>query len=297
MMYIGRFAPSPTGPLHFGSLITATGSYLEARSQGGQWLLRIENIDPPREMPGATDLILHTLEAFGFEWDGPVIYQSQRIKHYKTALNQLAKQGVSYPCRCNRKQRSESNSIYPGTCRHAGLDPGNEPCAIRVITHNDSITFTDLLQGDYTQRLQSEVGDFQILRRDGFYAYHLAVVVDDATQRITDIVRGSDLLDSTPRQIFLQKRLGYPTPRYLHLPIAVNTEGQKLSKQNFAEPIHSRQASLWLWHALAFLDQQPPFELVSETPGNIWSWAFKHWKREHIHRCLSKACPEIKPPL
>ena len=287
-MYIGRFAPSPTGPLHFGSLIAATGSYLESRCHDGQWLLRMEDIDPPREQPGAAADILHTLERFGFEWDGEVVYQSRRSETYEAALNHLLQAGQLYPCTCSRKEISEHNKnsttgiVYPGTCRNPANRVAGKNFALRLRTHNHAVQFTDILQGPYAQKLESEIGDFPLKRRDGYYAYHLAVVVDDAEQGITHIVRGSDLLDSTPRQIYLQQLLNIPTPEYAHLPVAVNHDGQKLSKQTYAKAVDIKNASALLWHALEFLGQQPPAGLQYELPGTVWNWALDHWRLKNV---------------
>lgn len=287
-MYTGRFAPSPTGPLHFGSLLAALASCLEARRQGGQWLVRMEDIDPPREMAGAADLILRTLEAYGFEWDGPVLYQSRRDEAYRAALAALYRDGALYACRCSRKETLEAAAaanlapgVYPGTCRrarHAIDGPG----ALRVRTDGATIAFTDRLQGPQHQRLEQEVGDFVVRRADGLWAYQLAVVVDDATQGITDIVRGSDLLDSTPRQIHLQRLLGLPTPGYLHLPVAVNAAGEKLSKQTFAPALPMNDPLPQLWQALDSLGQRPPAELREGDLPALWRWAVAHWQAAQI---------------
>ena len=230
MVYRGRFAPSPTGPLHFGSLIAAVGSYLEARSQDGVWLVRMEDLDPPRVMPGAAKHILHTLHAFGFDWDDPVVQQSMRSDAYHAALHRLRAEGLVYPCGCSRREIADSavrgieGPVYPGTCR-AGLRDARAARALRVRTRDEPIGFTDAVQGEIVQSIAREIGDFVLYRADRVFAYQLAVVVDDAEQGITDVVRGSDLLLSTPRQIHLQRLLGLPTPRYLHLPVAVNADG------------------------------------------------------------------------
>ncbi len=234
--YRGRFAPSPTGPLHFGSLVAAVGSFLHARAQGGEWRVRIEDLDPPREVSGAADDILRTLDSFGLHWDGEVMYQSRRCETYEAALAQLKDAGVLYPCACTRREIADSSvsglegPVYPGTCR-AGLAPGRVARAWRVRTDNRAIEFEDGLQGVIRSALEDDIGDFVVQRADGFFAYQLAVVVDDAAQGISEIVRGADLLDSTPRQIHLQRLLGLPTPGYLHLPIVLNANGEKLSKQ------------------------------------------------------------------
>lgn len=279
--YRGRFAPSPTGPLHFGSMVAAVGSYLQARSQGGEWLVRIEDIDPPREAPGAADAILRTLERFGLEWHGEVIYQSQRSVAYLEALDQLRHDGLLYFCRCSRSAMTTSGRygpIYQGHCRNARKKSG----ALRVVTHDDEIIFDDALCGPFGQRLQSEVGDFVLRRADGLFAYQLAVVVDDAAQGISEVVRGSDLLDNTPRQIHLQQLLGYSTPNYIHLPVALNTLGQKLSKQSGATAIDAMPPAKLLLQVLEFLGQQPPADLAETTVENIWRWAISHWQLRNV---------------
>ena len=283
---IGRFAPSPTGPLHFGSLLAALASYLEAKTKSGKWLVRMEDLDKPREMPGAADNILYTLEAFSFEWDGEVVYQSQRSALYQEALNQLKAKALIYQCDCSRREIADSYNqkpaqhgidglIYPGTCRHKAMV--KTPHASRVIVDSRPITFDDVIQGQIQQNLAHDIGDFVLKRADGLYAYQLAVVVDDFEQGITDIVRGADLLDSTPRQIYLQQLLGYPTPKYAHIPVASNTAGEKLSKQTLAPAIDATQATIWLNKALDFLGQQPPKDLAEHHLGDIWQWAKQHW--------------------
>jgi glutamyl-Q tRNA(Asp) synthetase len=286
MQYTGRFAPSPTGPLHFGSLVAAVSSYLEAKTHNGQWLLRMEDLDPPREMPGAADGILRTLEAYGFEWDGAVLYQSSRHDAYEAALEQLQSAGLLYPCACTRKEIADSavhgieGPVYPGTCR-AGLH-GRTARAWRVLTTLEEIRFEDAIQGRQAQILQRDIGDFVLKRADGLYAYQLAVVVDDAEQGITHIVRGADLLDSTPRQIHLLKLLGLPIPLYAHLPLAVNAHGEKLSKQTFAAPLNPRNPGPLLWRALAFLGQQPLPSLAGASPADMWQWAREHWNLARV---------------
>lgn len=280
--YRGRFAPSPTGPLHFGSLTAAIGSYLEARHSNGSWLVRMEDLDTPRSMPGAADDILRTLEIFGLYSDDAVLYQSRRTAAYEDALRELQRIDASYPCACTRKEIADSalhgidGQIYPGTCRH-GLPQGREGRAWRVRTDNQAIAFDDALQGRIVQQLESEIGDFVVKRADGLFAYQLAVVVDDAFQHITHVVRGADLLASTSRQIHLQHLLGLPTPHYMHLPIAVNEAGEKLSKQTLAAPVDNRNPAATLWRALGFLQQQPPQELQRENPETILEWAVQHW--------------------
>jgi len=282
--YVGRFAPSPTGPLHFGSLVAAVASYLQARSRNGQWLLRIEDIDPPREQPGATGAITDALQAYGFHWDGDVIFQSESRKAHEAAVQKLVATGWAYPCGCSRRDLADAprgplGTIYPGTCRH-GCDATET--AIRVRTTDDPIQFSDALQGSITQRLESESGDFVIQRRDGLIAYQLAVVVDDAMQGITEVVRGIDLLESTPRQIWLQRLLGYATPAYRHIPVIVHDNGDKLSKLTGAAGIPPQGSGIVLVAALAALRQEPPAELASAGIAGIWQWAFDHWQPETL---------------
>lgn len=277
--YVGRFAPSPTGPLHFGSLLAATASYLQARRAGGAWLLRIEDIDPPRALAGAEAMILEALETYGFEWDGDVIYQSRNDARHRQAADDLVARGEAYRCGCSRRDLADAPSgplgtIYPGTCR--GGSTADE-YAIRVRTHAREISFVDGLQGPYSQRLEPESGDFIIVRRDGLIAYHLAVVVDDAADGVTEIVRGYDLLDSTPRHIHLQQLLNLPTPRYLHIPVIENSDGQKLSKLTGAAALPLDDPRPVLLQALAALAQPVPTALRRATLGDIWAHATEHW--------------------
>ena len=299
--YRGRFAPSPTGPLHFGSLLAATGSYLQARARQGEWLLRIEDLDPPREPAGAATQILHTLEQFGFEWDGEVVWQSQRLAIYEEILADLLRQGLAYRCGCTRRQIAEqaerlglAPGHYSGHCRSRAV-AAQEHHAIRLLSEGPPIAFTDAIQGPQRQHVEQAVGDFVLRRADGYIAYQLAVVVDDALQGITEVVRGSDLLDSTPRQLFLQQRLGYPNPAYLHLPVAVNRDGQKLSKQTFAAPLDTQATLSTLWQALNFLGQTPPPELLEGELDTLWQWAIAHWQAATIPRKLSLIYPTPEP--
>ena len=277
--YIGRFAPSPTGPLHFGSLMAAVASYLDARCNDGRWLVRIEDIDPPREQAGADSDILRMLEAYRFEWDGPVIYQSTSADEHLAALKELDRAGLTYRCNCSRRDladapQSSLGAIYPGTCR--SRDVVGE-AAVRVRTGNESITFEDRLQGLVQHRLESESGDFIVLRRDGLIAYQLAVVVDDRLQGVTHIVRGIDLMDSTPRQIYLQGCLDAPVPSYAHIPVAQHSDGAKLSKATGAAPITAENAGPTLVAALSALQQRPPDDLSASGLDGIWSWAQENW--------------------
>jgi glutamyl-Q tRNA(Asp) synthetase len=295
--YRGRFAPSPTGPLHFGSLVAAVGSWAEARAGAGEWLVRMEDLDPPREVPGAADVILGTLESLGLEWDGPVVHQSTRAEAYRTALEALQLQGLLFPCACTRKEIADSaitaldgSLVYPGTCRR-GLPPGRPARATRVRVDVGATEFEDGLQGRVRQDLARDVGDFVLVRADGLFAYQLAVVVDDAAQGMTDVVRGADLLDSTPRQIFLQRLLRFPTPRYLHLPVAVNARGEKLSKQTLAAPVDGSRPGAALAAALRFLGQSPPAGLERASGRTVLQWAVAHWDRGRIPATRAVAVP------
>lgn len=265
--------------MHFGSLVAAVASYLDACSVGGRWLLRIEDIDPPREQAGADRLIVDALERYGFAWDGPVSYQSRFADRHTAALDRLTELGLAYPCSCSRRDlantpRGSMGTIYPGTCR-AGCN--SDDVAIRVRTDNKPITFDDRLQGPQSQRLEAESGDFVIRRRDGLIAYQLAVAVDDADQGITDVVRGIDLMPSTPRQIHLQNLLGLKTPRYAHIPVVEHEDGTKLSKLTGAKAIPTEEVSATLLAALAALGQQPEPHLAREAIPAIWDWAIEHW--------------------
>lgn len=276
--YVGRFAPSPTGPLHFGSLVAAVASWLDARAAGGEWHLRIEDVDRPRTVAGAENAILRALEALGLGWDGPVVRQSDRAPRYREALEDLRRRGLAYRCRCSRREIADSGVhgidgiVYPGTCRGAAI-PEGAPAAIRFLVAGGAIAFDDRVQGRVSQRLDAEVGDFVVLRRDGLFAYQLAVVVDDADLGVTDVVRGADLLDSTPRQIALQRALGLPTPRYLHVPVATRG-GEKLSKQTLAPALAPAEGSRALRSALAFLGQPVPPPV---PPGEILAAAVRAW--------------------
>lgn len=283
-MYIGRFAPSPTGPLHFGSLIAAVASYCEAKTHQGKWLLRMEDLDKAREIKGAASTILQQLDTYGFEWDDHVLYQSQRDDAYTAALESLKHQQLIYPCTCTRKEIADSSTkigiegaIYPGTCLKQPLKL-HAARAWRIKSPDTMICFEDAIQGAVHQNLKHDIGDFVLKRADGLFAYQLAVVVDDAAQGITHIVRGADLLDSTPRQIFLQQRMGFSTPLYAHIPVATNPAGEKLSKQTLAEPITTHNSTFTLFQAFKFLGQNPPDTLQHENHQVIWQWAFAHWQ-------------------
>lgn len=287
--YVGRFAPSPTGPLHFGSLVAAVGGFLEARRRGGTWLVRMEDLDPPRVVPGAADAILRLLDACELRWDGKIIYQGARADAYHAALHVLNARGQVYPCACSRREIADSGIhgvegfVYPGTCRH-GLKGDRIARGLRLRVASGVIAFDDGVQGPHAQDLRQEVGDFLLYRREGIYAYHLAVVVDDAAQRVTDIVRGADLLDSTPRQICLQRLLGLPTPRYSHLPVVLDEHGEKLSKQTRAAPVDAEDPMPALLRALRFLGQIPPPALLRAFPRDLWAWAHENWDASAVPR-------------
>ncbi|SFK48921.1 glutamyl-Q tRNA(Asp) synthetase [Nitrosomonas aestuarii] len=293
--YRGRFAPSPTGPLHFGSLVTAVGSYLDAKSHHGEWLIRVEDLDTPRVVPSASRDILVMLEKLGMEWDGQVVYQSQRHDLYSNAVALFNKREMVYPCVCSRKEIADSSivgisgPIYPGTCRDSIRNTHNwindrKQSSVRVKTDQRVVALTDCVQGFLSQHIGKDIGDFVLRRADGIFAYQLAVVVDDAQQNITHVVRGSDLLDSTPRQIFLQQLLGYATPVYMHLPIVTNEEGEKLSKQTFAAPVSQFNVSFQLVAALKFLGQNPPRGLLGCDLNTFWQWAISHWNADNVTR-------------
>lgn len=305
MQYIGRFAPSPTGPLHFGSLVAAVASYCDAKANSGQWLLRMEDLDKPREMAGAAEDILRTLEAFGFEWDGDtlgskIMYQSQRSAVYAEVLAQLQTKSVIYPCTCTRKEIADSSHlvgiegvIYPKTCHKKTLDLSTRDfnasgsrmdTASQRVNVDDAglISFKDAIQGEISQHLARVIGDFILKRKDGLFAYQLAVVVDDAAQGVTHVMRGADLLDSTPRQIYLQQLLGYATPQYAHVPVVTNSQGEKLSKQTLAQALEISQANIALFEALSFLGQNPPEEIKNATLDEVWRWAITNWQLANV---------------
>lgn len=280
--YVGRFAPTPSGYLHFGSLVAALASYLDARAVGGRWLLRMEDIDPPREVPGAQAGILQTLESYGFEWDGQLVRQSERHEQYAACVENLFNQGLAYACTCSRKQLEGYHGIYPGFCQNAGHPRAD--AAIRLRVPQLQYAFTDRVQGEFSQHLGNDVGDFVIQRRDALYAYQLAVVLDDAWQGITDVVRGADLLDSTPRQLYLQELLGFSQPRYLHIPLITQPDGNKLGKSYRSPPLQAEQASALLAKALRTLGQDMPNELNNAEPKELLAWATAHWDASKIPR-------------
>ncbi|MFO1301836.1 MAG: tRNA glutamyl-Q(34) synthetase GluQRS [Burkholderiaceae bacterium] len=282
--YVGRFAPSPTGPLHAGSLVAAMASYLDARAHGGRWLLRIEDLDPPREARGASAAIVDALARLGFAHDGEILYQSTRDAAYRAAFDRLRAAGRVYPCACTRREVADSalhgarrprsaEFVYPGTCRH-GMPAGRQARAWRVRVDAAPIAWRDRRAGTSTERLDETVGDFVLRRADGLWAYQLAVVVDDAYQGVTDVVRGADLRDSTARQVHLQRLLGLPTPRYLHVPVVLDAHGEKLSKQTGAAAVDPRRGVQALDAALAFLGLG---QVGAGTPDAFWAEATARW--------------------
>lgn len=283
-----RFAPSPSGPLHFGSLLAAVGSFADARAAGGIWLVRIEDLDRTRELPGAADDILRTLDQFGLHWDETVLYQSQRTEAYAAALTALRAQGLTFPCACSRRQIAACGNpgpegpVYPGTCRD-GIPQGRQARSERLRIDDTQIEIEDRIQGPITQDLAAEVGDFVLRRADGLHAYQLAVVVDDAAQRINSIVRGADLLFSTPRQVYLHRLLGLAHPCYAHLPLVIDHTGRKLSKSLAAAPVDPSNPLPALRRAWRLLGQSP----MPEAPGSVaefWQWAAMHWYIERVPR-------------
>ncbi len=289
--YVGRFAPSPTGPLHFGSLLAAVASYLQAKAHDGLWLVRMEDIDPPREPPGADTLILRALEAYGFAWDGPVLYQSTQDRWHRELVDRLVAEGAAYPCGCSRRDlagaaRGPLGPVYPGTCRRGS---SARRTAIRVRTTDEPIDWDDLLQGRQSHCLESESGDFVILRRDGLVAYQLAVAADDAAQGITEVVRGIDLMESTPRQIHLQRLLGFATPRYAHVPVAVDGNGKKLGKSTGARALPLGEPRPVLVRALRALGQPAPAGLADGSLDAVWGWAREHWDPGALSACREVA--------
>ncbi len=286
--YIGRFAPSPTGPLHIGSLLSAVASWCDARAAHGKWLLRIEDVDTTRIQAGAVDHILQSLEHYGLWWDDEVVYQSQRTELYQDALNDLQQQQHIFWCTCSRADLARTGSaIYTGTCRKQ-LSP-RPLAAARMRVYQQAISFKDHVFGTQTEQLDQTTGDFVIFRRDGLFAYQLAVVVDDYLQGVTHVVRGADLLDNTARQIYLQRRLGFPTPQYMHIPLVVNANGEKLSKQTGANALPFNSSTRLLWQTLVHLGQCPPNELQSETVTTVLSWAVQHWQPAAIPQQIKLA--------
>lgn len=301
MAYRGRFAPTPSGRLHFGSIVAAVGSWLDARAHGGEWHVRIDDLDPPRVVAGAADSILDDLERLALYWDGPVVYQNKRDQAYAEALDWIEHRAHVYACDCSRKAIAGAGVIgiegprYPGTCRQRALTP-REGHALRLDVRGATIEFVDLLQGPVRQVLETAIGDFVLRRADGVYAYHLACVVDDVAARFTHVVRGADLIDSTARQIHLQRLLGVATPEYLHLPVALDAAGEKLSKQTKAAAIDTDRPQGTLAAALAFLGHGPPPELDSAPPAELLTWAKAHWDRTRLPACAALPAAVVRSP-
>ena len=279
--YVGRFAPTPSGYLHFGSLLAALASYLDAHHHRGRWLVRMEDLDTPRNLAGASEHILRTLEAYGLQWDAEIITQSDRLARYQQTIDRWLDQGLAYYCDCSRRTIMAQDGIYPGTCRERQL-PAAPDHAVRVKVDQSTLGFTDRLQGFIGQSLASSCGDFIIRRRDGIIAYQLAVVIDDIDQGITDIVRGADLLDSTPRQLWLYHLLQQPAPRYLHVPLIMRHDGEKLSKRLGSAPLAADQAAATLYRALCILTPDPPATLRHAPVRQQLEWAISHWRPQHL---------------
>ncbi len=295
--YIGRFAPSPTGPLHFGSLLAALASYLDAKSNHGQWLIRMEDLDPPREMIGAKSLILEALDVYQLYSDEPIVYQSQRSHLYQSALDQLAQKNAVFPCTCSRKQLADSHGIHFGHCQ-ADIEQANTQFAWRFDSQSlnspenefkDKLKFNDALQGEFSQSLQQDIGDFVVKRKDQLWAYQMAMVVDDYLQGVTHVVRGIDLIDSTLRQNMLQGALNYPIPAYAHIPVACADNGQKLSKQNLAPALDLNHPQETLWRALSWLRQNPPEKMRQCSVKEMLAWAIEHWQPLRLQGIQSQA--------
>lgn len=288
---IGRFAPSPTGPLHFGTLVAAVTSYLQARRAGGRWLVRIEDLDPPRIVTGAATALLLLLEQLGFEWDGQVTYQSARFARYQEILDELRCRQLVFDCSCSRREilgsaphPGEEGPIYPGTCRQ-GVRGSRHDRSVRLRVEDEDICYIDGIQGEQCQNLEREVGDFVLYRADGVFAYQLAVVIDDVDAGVTQVVRGADLLFSTPRQIWLYRCLGAKPPAYFHHPLVLGTDGRKLSKRDGDYTLISvANGAGQLWRALAFLGQAPPPELKSATPQEILGWGLENFSIKEVGR-------------
>jgi glutamyl-Q tRNA(Asp) synthetase len=294
---VGRFAPSPTGPLHFGSLVTAVGSFCLARQGGGRWILRMDDLDTPRIVPGAAQAILETLENLGFFWDGEIVWQSRRAEAYQAALERLRVKGLVFPCGCSRQDLlasaphpGEDGPVYPGTCRQ-GLPPGRQPRAERIRVAETQVCFVDGIFGGIDQRLADAVGDFVLRRADGIFAYQLATVVDDAEAGVNQVVRGADLLGSTPRQIFLHGCLDTPVPRYIHLPLALGPDGEKISKRHGASiALSASPEGRPLIRALEFLNQAVPAELFRAPAAEVLAWGVVHFDPRKV-RAVSRVAP------
>jgi len=280
--YRGRFAPSPTGPLHFGSLVTALASYLEAKTRQGQWLVRIEDLDPLRESPQAADLIRRSLDTHRLFPDGNVRWQSSRLEVYRHHAEQLVGQGRAYYCACSRKELAANGGRHPGRCREGGSRTHGRPIAIRFALQDEDAYWQDRILGEQHQLVRAELDDPVIIRKEGFVAYQLAVVVDDIDQGITEVVRGSDLLETTAQQRQICLALGGTPPAWAHIPVVLNNQGQKLSKQNHAPALDDRQPGLNLWRALNILGQQPPTALATADPQTMLDWALENWSMTDI---------------
>jgi glutamyl-Q tRNA(Asp) synthetase len=292
--YIGRFAPTPSGHLHFGSLLAALASFLDARHHDGLWLMRMEDLDQPREVPGAADAILRTLELYGLHWDGPVMRQSARHQVYQSVIDGWLSRGLAYRCSCSRRELQDSD-IYPGYCRGRHL-PASTAHAVRARAPELTLGFQDRLQGHFAQHLPSQVGDFIIRRRDGIVAYQLAVVVDDIEQGVNQVVRGADLMDSTPRQLWLYRIFDQPPPDYLHIPLVMRADGQKLSKRLASPALDPRQAPTTLHRALLALGQRPPDELRSAPVSDQLDWAIAHWRPDGMPAVLERLEGSLSEP-
>jgi glutamyl-Q tRNA(Asp) synthetase len=293
--YIGRFAPSPTGPLHLGSLFTALASFLDAKSNQGKWLLRIDDLDTPRNKAGSVTDILTCLDAFGLHWDGDVYYQSQHLADYQDYLAELERNQLTYRCTCSRKTLAEHSSgddlddqhhVYPGFCKDKTIAT-EIPHAIRIKTESKPISFHDELQGLLCHNMAEKHGDFILKRKDGIIAYQFAVVVDDALQQVNHVVRGSDLLEETPKQIYLQQLLSLPTPAYKHVPIIIDQRGFKLSKQTLATAVDTKAPNKTLSDLLVLLKQNPPNDLNGASVMELLDWAIAHWQPEFLEFCSS----------
>jgi glutamyl-Q tRNA(Asp) synthetase len=289
LAYVGRFAPSPSGDLHLGSLYAAVAGYLDARAAGGRWILRIEDLDRPREVQGAAAGILHTLQAFGFEWDGEAVRQRDREQLYAAALDDLQRRSLTFACSCSRTQLAEEDR-YPGTCRDQP-PPASAATATRLRVEPAQILFTDRIQGTYRQDVAAAVGDVILKRRDGVIAYLLAVVVDDAAQGITHVVRGADLLDNTPRQIYLQRALRLPTPAYAHVPVLTEDDGAKLAKSRRSVRVDAGAALNQLVEVFRLLGLEPPEALAGTSIAQAWAWAISRWDMSRVPRRLALPVP------
>ncbi len=277
---MGRFAPTPSGDLHLGSLYAAAASYLDARAHGGRWLLRIEDLDGPRAVPGAAMRIIATLQRFGFEWDGEIMWQRNRIEHYRAALESLRDRGLTFECTCSRSQLEEEQN-YPGFCRTLARRPGADT-ATRVRVEPEFVSFSDEIQGTYRQNVAAAVGDLIIRRRDQVFAYLFAVVLDDAAQGVNHVVRGADLLDNTPRQIYLQRCLGLDTPRYAHVPVLTEADGTKLAKSRRSVPVLCAVPHRQILSVFSLLGMNPPADLLSVELAALWQWGIAHWNKNTV---------------